>query len=125
VTGVDREGRQLDRREFAATTNALELLDAYASADRRAGKYRADVATRNGGRMFGLPEDHGLVVEVSKNGTAYRAWRRTVSGWCFAVGRSTKGSRTHFYDGAEPPTTFPPKPPWRDEETLNWVADGL
>ncbi len=79
VAGVDVEGRQLDRREFAPTTNALELLDAYANADFRDGRYRADVATRNGGWMFGLPDDHGIVVEVSKNGRAYRAWRLRMS----------------------------------------------
>jgi hypothetical protein len=125
IAGVDIEGRQLDRREFAATTNALELLDAYASADFRDGRYRADVATRNGGWMFRLPDDHGIVVEVSKSGKAYRAWRRTPSGWCFAVGRSKNGLTTQYYDGPEPPTTFPPKPPWSDGQTLNWLADDV
>ena len=125
VPGVDIEGRQLDRREFAATTNALELLDAYASADFRDGGYRADVATRNGGWMFSLPDDHGIVVEVSKSRKAYRAWRRTPSGWCFAVGRSNRGATTHYYDGPEPPTIFPPKPPWSHAETLNWAIGDL
>lgn len=126
VPGVDAEGRQLDRREFTETARALELLDAFAAADYRDGEYRSDVADRQGGHMFDLPDDHGLNVEVSDSGKSYRAWRRTPSGWCFAIGRSGKASFTHYCDGPEPPTTFPTNaPPWSDTETSNWPVDDL
>lgn len=123
VSGTDVDGRQLDKREFAATTNALELLDAYASADLQSGGFHEDVATRNGGRLLGLPHEHGIEVEVSESRKSYRAWRRTPSGWCFGIGRSTKASTTYYYEGPEPPTSYPPGPEWRDEETLNWIVE--
>ena len=52
------------------------------------GRYRPDIAglfTTEFDR-HGLPDDHGITLRVSHSGQSWFAWRRTPSGWCFAIG---------------------------------------
>ena len=115
VRGTDRQGLQLDRREFVETKKALlSLATAQMGWYRNPGnRYRADlldffvpVLTRPE-----LPEEHGIVMRVARDGQAWYAWRRTVTGWCFAIGASSPPPDQWEFDGPEPPEGFPGQDP--------------
>jgi hypothetical protein len=129
VTGVDSDNRQLDRREFRETTEALRFVSLCMMGwYRRGGRYRPDILTilegsfeRHG--LKGPPEIH---VHVSSDGQAWYAWRRTVTGWCFAIGAGGPPPNQWLYDGSEPPVGFPGVgPSWgtsrlSSEASPNW-----
>lgn len=109
VAGTDEEGRQLDRREFDATTDALRWLGTcmmgwYGKRDR----YPEDLFERiaDGFDRFEL-DPVGIEVRVSEDGQSWYAWRRTVGGWCFALGAAAPPPNQWEYDGADPPQGFP------------------
>lgn len=113
VDGVDGEGRRLDQREFEETTRALHTL---ASAQmgwyrNRGGRYRRDLLGILAPQFeqFGLPSDHGIKLLVAKNGQSWWAWRRTISGWCFAIGAADPPPDQWLFDGPEPHKGFPGK----------------
>lgn len=129
--GTDALGRQLDRREFKESANALEWLHTMQQGwFNRDGRYRDDLADAFSDTWSrrGLPEDHGIKVAVSRSGHSWFGWRRTPSGWCFAIGANGAEGDEWYYDGPEPPSTFPGKghhAGWADEPfeyTLNWPA---
>jgi hypothetical protein len=136
---TDDEGRRLDRREFQETMRALRrLADCeegwYHNKDRGRKKYRADLLAALGNDFFGgcgLPPDPGITMKVSKNGQAWYAWRRTVTGWCFAIGAAGPPPDQWEYDGPEPPHGFPGKDrrwgkrPFSDEVNLNWAIGDI
>lgn len=111
VVGADEEERQLDRREFAETINALEWLAACQSGwyqNRSNGRYPKDLLERLGEMVArGLPPDHGMKLKVRKDGQAWFAWRRTITGWCFAIGGKGPPPNQWFYDGPDPPSGYP------------------
>lgn len=113
VKGMDENGRQLDRREFDETQRALSYLWTcmLGHARNQKGKYRRDLlAIVDDFSRFGLPEgrDHGITLEVVKDRRAWFAWRRTVTGWVFAIGGNRRDRTIQWiYDGAEPPSEFP------------------
>jgi hypothetical protein len=128
---TDAEGRRLDRREFKETMKALYwLADCmegwYSNEDRGPKRYRADLLEVFGPDFFkpyGLPEDHGVTIRVAKNGKAWYAWRRTVTGWCFAIGAAGPPPDRWEYDGPEPPERFPSKGRgWGDKANRNWTV---
>jgi len=111
VDGVDEEGRRLDRREFEATTRALQIL---ASAQmgwyqNRGGRYRPELLEVLAPQFewARLPEDHGIEHHVSDDGQSWWAWRRTVTGWCFAIGAAGPPPDQWLFDGPQPPQGFP------------------
>jgi hypothetical protein len=132
---TDDEGRRLDRREFKETMRALRrLADCeegwYHNEDRGRKKYRADLLAALGNHFFsgcGLPSDPGITMKASKNGQAWYAWRRTVTGWCFAIGSAGPPPNQWEYDGPEPPHGFPGKDrrwgdrPFSGEVSPNWL----
>jgi hypothetical protein len=125
--GTDEEGRRLDRREFAETIRALETLStAHMGWYRKdpAGRYKARVAEFMSTFARGLPEEHGITMEVSVDGQSWYAWRRTVSGWVFAVGAASPPPDPRFYDGEHPPKGFPsPEGTWGNlpfERSVDW-----
>lgn len=109
VAGTDSEGRQLDRREFEATTRALTFLwTCHAGHYRKDGRYREDMlGIAELGGFDGLPDDHGIIMELTPDGQSWWAYRRTVTGWCFAIGASMEPPDEWRVDGAEPPTGPP------------------
>jgi thiamine transporter ThiT len=130
-SGTDAAGRRLDRREFAETIQALETLSSAHMGWYRnepAGRYKAkltefmDVYARGG-----LPDEHGITMEVSADGQSWYAWRRTAAGWVFAVGAAAPPPDQRFYDGEYPPKGFPgPKGRWGllpFERGPNWDTD--
>ncbi|QBI21767.1 hypothetical protein ER308_20875 [Egibacter rhizosphaerae] len=118
VTGVDSEGRQLDRREFKETTKSLRwLATCHMGHYRQLGRYRPDMLTViEDPRTFpGLPEDHGIHMHVTADGQCWWAWRRTITGWCFAIGAAEEPPDQWLYDGPEPPEGPPGHDPqWGD-----------
>ncbi|MXY90257.1 MAG: hypothetical protein F4Y89_06920 [Gammaproteobacteria bacterium] len=125
---VDEEGRRLDRREFTETIDALGWLATcqmgwYRNLDR----YRDDLLkilddfTRQG-----LPKESGITLYVAEDGQSWYAWRRTVTGWCFAIGASGPPPNRWEYDGQNPPNGFPGidsmwgNESFSDQANLNW-----
>lgn len=130
---TDAEGRRLDRREFKETIKALRWLATcqmgwYRNTDKRGHRYRADLleTLSNDFISQGLPLDSGVTMKIAKNGQAWYAWRRTVTGWCFAIGSAGPPPDQWEYDGPEPPRSFPGKDrrwgekPFSDEVNPNW-----
>ena len=56
---------------------------------------------------LGLPKESGVTLRVSEDGQSWYAWRRTVTGWCFAIGAAGVPPDQWEYDGAEPPKGYP------------------
>jgi hypothetical protein len=128
---TDGEGQRLDRREFKETMKALYwLADCmegwYYNQDREGKRYRADLLDVFGPdffKPFGLPPESGITMKVAKNGKAWYAWRRTVTGWCFAIGAAGPPPDRWEYDGPEPPGRFPSKGRgWGDNANRNWTV---
>jgi hypothetical protein len=109
VDGVDDEGRRLDRREFEETTRALRWIGTCQMGwGRRETGYRADILDVVGDlSSHGLPGDGGITVLVSPDGGSWYAWRRTSSGWVFAIGAAGPPPDQWEYDGPVPPEGFP------------------
>ncbi|MFH0751602.1 MAG: hypothetical protein V2B17_07175, partial [Chloroflexota bacterium] len=116
IQGLDARGRQLDKREFKETVDALETLaTAHMGWYRSSGnRYQSDLLDRFAEVYArGLPAGHGITVEVSRSGQSWFAWRRTPSGLCFAVGAAGPPPDQRFYEGMEPPRGFPKvNPDW-------------
>lgn len=129
--GNDEEGRRLDRREFTETRSALQWLATchvgwYQRDD--GGRYRRDLLDILGDLSNGgLPEPQGIQMRVSKSAQSWYAWRRTVSGWVFAIGASEEPPNEWLYDGPEPPRGFPGHDrAWGDNRfntPLNWTDE--
>ena len=132
VQGLDTRGRQLDKREFKETVDALKTLANtqvgwYRSSGNR---YRGDLLDRfTDVYARGLPADHGITMAVSRSGQSWFAWRRTASGLCFAIGAAGPPPDQRFYEGMEPPSGFPKVtphwtlPPHEREPNWEWVDD--
>jgi len=127
---TDEEGRRLDRREFAATIDALRWLETCQMGwhRNRGGRYRDDLLKMIAGDFTrqGLPKESGIALRVSNDGQAWYAWRRTVTGWCFAIGAAGPPPDQWEYDGPEPPQGFPGQDrmwgdtPQSDQANTNW-----
>lgn len=120
VKGTDEDGRRLDCREFEETKKALLWLHTCQMGwyQRRGDRYRADLLDMIGDGLirFGLPGNHAITLAVAENGQCWYAWRRTVTGWCFAIGAAGPPPDQWQFDGPEPPAGFPGQDPlWGDE----------
>ncbi len=130
---TDEGGRRLDRREFDGTIDAFRLLAAYQAGQYRmlGGQYRPDLLNIVGNDFtrHGLPKDAGITISVAKDGQEWYAWRRTVTGWCFAIGGTAQSPGEWEHDGPEPPRGFPGRhPDWGQrasagEVNKNWVDE--
>ncbi len=124
VDGVDEEERRLDQREFAETKKALQWLATMQMGwhQNRGGRYRPELLDLL--KADGLPQEHGIHLTVAPDGQSWWAWRRTVTGWCFAIGAAEGPPDQWLYDGPEPPTGFPgDDPAWGERygiEMKNW-----
>lgn len=126
VDGVDEQGRRLDQREFAETKEALQYLAMaqsgwYTNPEKR---YREDLVGLL--ELFpGLPAGHGISMSVAPDGQSWWAWRRTITGWCFAIGSAAPPPDEWLHDGPEPPIGFPGEDPaWGERWGVgakNWM----
>ena len=126
---LDDEGRRLDRREFAETIRALHwLATCQMGWHRNRGRYRRDLLRVLGDDFtrHGLPKESGITLHVAPNGQSWYAWRRTVTGWCFAIGAAGPPPDQWTYDGPGPPTGLPGEDsswgdgPFADLVNRNW-----
>ena len=127
---LDDEGRRLDRREFAATMDAFRwLATCQMGWYRRCGRYRRDLLKflNDAFTSYGLPRESGIRLHVAEDGQSWYAWRRTVTGWCFAIGAAGPPPDQWTCDGPGPPEGFPGKAkswgdrPFADRVNRNWV----
>ncbi len=111
VEGEDEDGRRLDQREFAETKKELQWLATMQMGwyQNQGGRYRPELVEML--RPEELPDDHGIHLHVAPDGQSWWAWRRTVTGWCFAIGANEPPPNQWLYDGADPPSGFPGKDP--------------
>lgn len=109
---TDDAGRRLDRREFDATIDALRFLETCQDNwhRNRGGRYREDLLTMVDDHFRGLPEESGIELRVSEDGQSWYAWRRTLSGWCFAIGAGGPPPEQWEFDGPEPLQGSRPRP---------------
>ena len=132
ATGVDARGRQLDKREFKETVDALETLaNAHMGWYRSSGSRYQRALLERFGDVYArrLSAEHGITMEVSRSGQSWFAWRRTPSGLCFAIGAAGPPPDQRFYEGMEPPSGFPKVnpdwtlPPHERGPNWEWVDD--
>jgi len=127
---ADDAGRRRDRREFDATIDALRFLETCQNNwhRNRGGHYREDLLTMIGDQFRGLPEESGIELRVSGDGQSWYAWRRTISGWCFAIGAGGPPPDQWEFDGPEPPRDFPGRDaawgdrPFAADRNRNWES---
>ena len=130
VKDTDAEGRRLDHREFRETIESLHWLATCQSGwYSKENRYRPELLDliKSGFPRCGLPTDCGIKMKVAEDGQSWYAWRRTVTGWCFAIGASQPPPEQDWeYDGPDPPDGFPgldPKwgsGPFSYEANKNW-----
>jgi hypothetical protein len=127
--GLDAGGRRLDRREFVETIDALHwLATCQMGWHRNGGQYRRDLLRVLGDDFtrHGLPRESGITLHVARDGQSWYAWRRTVTGWCFAIGAAGPPPDQWRHDGPEPPGGFPGGDsswgdgPFADRVNRNW-----
>jgi hypothetical protein len=125
--GVDETGAQLDRREFDGTKRALQFVHtAQALRYERRGEAfwddLTDMVIRPASK-WGLPDQHGIVVQATNDKKKWRAWRRLPSGWVLGIGATGRFGE-YRYAGAEPPTTWPgASDEWTDSAIALGPAD--
>jgi len=115
LDGWDDVGQRLDQREFAETRRALQwLATCHMGHYRHDERYRPDLLPLVESQFVrdGLPEDHGIVMNVAVDGQSWYAYRETVSGWYFAIGASGPPPDQWCYDGPQPSTGFPDDDSW-------------
>lgn len=126
VTGVDEYGRQLDRREFSKTCEVLEYL------------HLCQVGRWNHYKHYIVGFKDLVIVEAldsfpsdsfhenfSNNANSWFIWRRTITGWVFAIGADGPPPSCWYYDGPDPPSGPPCEGSnWKystaGERSLNW-----
>jgi hypothetical protein len=111
VDGYDENGLRLDQCEFKETKDALRTLAAAQMGwyRNRGGRYRYELLDilQLSLEHDGLPPDNGISLHVADDGQSWWAYRRTITGWCFAIGAAAPPPDQWLYDGAEPPTGPP------------------
>jgi hypothetical protein len=132
VDGVGDDGRRLDKREFKETRDALRwLAGCMMGWYRHDNRYVPDLVERFGDDFSsnGLPKPSGISLRVAADGQAWYAWRRTVTGWFFAIGAAGAPPDQWEYDGPQPPAGFPREDlswgtqPYPSTVNLNWSDD--
>ncbi len=127
VNGEDDGGGRLDRREFEPTRGALERIATCMPGwyDGNGGRFLDILHSKLFDEFDGLPMPSGIRLEVSPDGQAWRAWRRTPGNWIFGIGGQAGDVIGTYYEGAEPPTGYPGESEqWFDAmvmwESPNW-----
>lgn len=128
--GVDVDGLQLDRREFASTKGALtSLWYDQLGWSRNKHLYNPQALEYIATSLKGLPDEHGIQLIVRHDGKAWRAWRQVPNGWWFGIGGTSNEASEWRYDGPEAPTGFPSSKSgrWVDatiqESSAEWQKD--
>ena len=109
--GTSADGRRLDRREFKETVRSLRWLATCQSGwYSKENRYRPELLdlVKSSFPVYGLPAETRITITVAKDGQSWYAWRRTITGWCFAIGAAGPPPCQDWeYDGPKPPDGFP------------------
>lgn len=120
LKGVAEDGLVLDRREFAATKEALRWLATchmgwYRNED-RSDEYRSDLLDAlRGSHKFEFESGEGIFTKVRQDRQAWFAYRRTPSGHVFGIGASGPPPSQWLYDAPVPPSGYP------SQKSENWT----
>lgn len=108
ISSDDGVERKLDRREFSETIEAMHWIYAcqLGQYQKRDGTYNPELIGLLG-KFTGLPDNHGISLEVSDDGQSWFAWRRTITGWVFGVGASGPPPDKWYFDGQDVPHEYP------------------
>jgi hypothetical protein len=129
IDQVDEQNRRMDRREFRETQEALRWLQTCQFGRyRRTGRYQKRLLPVVAPRFssLGLPGTEGVGMSVSRDGQRWYGWRRTISGWYFAIGSDGAPPNEWLFDGPQPPKGFPGvdvtwgKRPFLGDRGPNW-----
>lgn len=125
--GVDGTGAQLDRREFYGTKQALRWLHVtqVGRFEQRGNQFWDDITEvmLRPVSKYGLPDEHGIVVETTPDKGKWRAWRRMPNGSILGVGSAGRFGE-YFYAGTEVPTSWPGEGgEWVDSTKAEWPPD--
>jgi hypothetical protein len=130
VKGLGSDGRTLDRREFAATKDALEsLLYAHMGwyqQDGRPDEYRRDLLDMLISVDSEMSFDPPLLTKVRDDSQAWYAFRATPSGLVLGIGASGPPPSSWYYSDAKPPRDYPPGPGWvssMEETPIEWLEE--
>ena len=109
IKGIDKQGAQLDRREYH---NIKEILNSLQSQQlalyRNYGKtYKDNPILITSPVSSKEPVFDLYHVTIRKDGKAWMAWRQTPNGWHLGIGGTAKIEEKWIYSGPRPPTTFP------------------
>lgn len=107
--GRRADGTLLDQREFEETKDALRWIQTcHAGHYNNRGRYRKDLMDLLGDfTRHGLPPNHGITMQVRKDGQSWYAWRRTASGYVLGIGAKKGQENERLYEGWEPPNGYP------------------
>ncbi len=124
VAGVDEQGRQLDRREFSKTCKILDWLHTCHIGWWRHNEHYVAGLITVGPPTEPFPNDNFHEV-LSDKADAWFIWRRTITGWVFAIGADGPPPSLWYYDGPDPPSGLPHEgSEWKNstagEQSLNW-----
>lgn len=125
--GVDGTGAQLDRREFHGTKQALRWIHVTQAGrfEQRGNQFWDDLTDMmlRPVSKYGLPEDHGIVVETTPDKGKWRAWRRMPNGSVLGIGAAGRFGE-YFYAEPQAPTSWPGDgPEWVDSARAEWPPD--
>ncbi len=130
IQGVNSKGLRLDRREFEETRRALLWLSSCHMGWYRnhGNRYQKDLLEKlSDFSLHGLTGEHKIEMRVRKDGQAWYAWRRAITGWVFAIGAAKAPSDQWLYDGPVPPKSFPGSDPlWTGPMNVvspNWCEE--
>lgn len=119
---VGENGWRLDRRGFPETRMSLRNLDSAQQAFfEQHGRYasHSELSLDTVARLL-LPENAPIDLHLEDD--SWWTWKRSESGWIFAIGRNPEtGAR--YFDGDEPPDSPLSGPGWRAEDDGNWSGD--
>lgn len=129
LEGTDAEGRELDRREFGEIKAALDWrANAHMGWYRnRSNAYRDDLLDLlTDVKIVDLPDGPPMVMHVRNDGQAWYAYRATPSGHVFGMGADGPPPSKWYYDGRQPPDSYPPGRGWSslmDETPKEWLDE--
>ncbi len=132
IAGFDGDRLWIDRREFHDTKDVLTTLffNQMGWYRNRHHRFQSDPdRVVPSVERTGLSEDHGIQLQVRKDGQSWIGWRLTVGGYCFAVGGTKTREDQWQYDGEKPPVDYPgtDSPGWLnvtfDESSAEWAVN--
>jgi hypothetical protein len=122
---IDAEGRRLDRRGFVPTRTVLRSLGLAQAGYRRVhDRFGSMEALLVDARARYLVEEPETMTVARVTANDWWAWRRSESGWVFAIGCAGDDPLDlRYFDGRQVPEHGPLEGGWTNSDTGNWSGD--